>query len=1249
MKQPSEQSTPPPQSAPSALPPADRLHWSYPENLPITARVEDIKQLWRTHPVVIIGGDTGSGKTTQLPKIALELGRGRAGRIGCTQPRRLAATAMARRVATELGVECGAEVGYQVRFDDRTRRDTVVKFMTDGILLAETRQDRKLRQYDTLIIDEAHERSLNIDFILGYLKNLLEVRHDLKIAISSATLDLESFSRFFNDAPIVRVEGRVFPVEDHFMEPESADEELEDQVARAVDFLSGLDARGDILVFLPGEREIRDCTELLTGRKLPNTEILPLYARLAAADQQKVFAPGRRRRVILATNVAETSITIPGIRFCIDSGLARISRYNPRSRIQELRIETVSRASVRQRRGRCGRTADGICVHLYSEDDLARADEYTDPEIKRTSLAGVILQMASLRLPRIDRFPFIDPPPPALIREGMRTLEDIRAVLPGGRLTGEGWKLAALPIDPHLGKMLAAAEKNRVLEELLIIVASLSIPDPRERPLDKQQAADDAHRKFRDEKSDFLAILHLWKHLRDELGEKPSHGALRRYCRTNFLNYNRMNEWRNLVADLTESCAENGWKLPETRPDPAAEPPYDAIHRSILAGIPRQIARYVPEYQYYLGTGGRKFTLFPGSGLFRRRTPPAWLLSFALVETSRVYGRQNAEIKPEYLEQVAPHLCVSVYEAPAWDPVSGFVYAREKLTSGGLVIHPGRRVDYARKNPKEAREIFIRAALVPGVLTLGTWVTRHAEMLRDLEHLERKLRRPGTVVDTEAIFEHFDMLLPSEITSTRALRELLRKSSDDYSMNRADAMQEQYHSFDERDYPDALTFSGHRFELRYEFAPGEEHDGMTLIVPEGEFALLPDWAADWLVPGYLGEKVELLLKILPKAVRRQLSPISERTTEFVTAVRSGDVLTEQPLTDALADFLEENHGVTVSPRDFADARLPEFLIMKLAELNADRKIRTIHRAMPERRDSGSRLGLSIRGVSDFARSGLTSWPADLALPLEMELPGSSGKIACPALTDDGESVGVQLFLRPAEAAARHRAGLLRLFRLGHADQIGFIRRTFRLSREMLLSWFATDRERRYPDELLNAAILRAFGADPADIRDAAAYAAAERNAAENLGTAADEQMAILQSLYTSYEALQELCRRLKTRHGVDSRDLRQHLQFLFAPGFLRRPAVWDEYARYLRAARLRAERLNNNPGKDAEKFQALAPWQEKFDLALATVPDLTAAPELYDFWLLLEEARIQCFAPEIRPREKSPLNRLEKAWNNLRF
>ena len=1218
--------------------PEAELRLQFPAALPVSHRIPEICELWKRHQVIILGGDTGSGKTTQLPKAAALIG---CKHIGITQPRRIAATAMARRVAEECGTECGRGVGYQVRFDAKVSPETRIKFMTDGILLAETRGDRKLESYDAIIIDEAHERSLNIDFLLGYLKDLLPRRPELKVAVSSATMDLEHFSEFFDHAPIVEVEGRTFPVEDVFQEPLDEDEDLSEQVARAVEFLSGLDRRGDILVFLPGEREIRECADLLTGRKLFDTEILPLFARLSSADQQKVFHPGRQRRIILSTNVAETSITIPGIRFCVDSGLARISRYNPRSRVQELRIEQISQASARQRRGRCGRTADGVCVHLYGEEDLAQADAYTDPEIKRTSLAGVILQMAVLRLPRIDRFPFPDPPQSTAVREGLRLLEDLGAMLPGGRLTREGWSIADLPVDPHIGKMLLEAARRDVLRDMLPIAAYLSIQDPSERPAERQQAADEAHRRFQDETSDYMGILRLWRALSSEA---VSNSTLRKFAKTNFMNFSRLREWRNLEADLRDACRALRLAAPAAAGGPVDA---DSVHKSILSGVPRQIARYMPEYRFYLGAGGKKYVLFPGSGLSKRKKPAAWIVSFALVETARLFGRRNAEIQPEWLVEVAPHLCQATYENIAWDPSAGFVYAREKMLSGGLVLYSGRRVHYGATHPAEAREIFIREALAQAELpeNMPGWVGKQMRLVRDLRRLEVKLRRPGGVYDPEAAAEHFLRVLPPEAISTPALKKIVAHDRRDYAMTREAASRAPDRPYDERDYPDELTFSGHKFKLEYIFAPGEKDDGVRLLCPKDELNLLPAWALDWPVPGYLEEKVYLLLRQLPKEVRRELSPLAERAEEFAIACACRDVLTEQPLADALRDFF----GPAFPARIETELRFPPHMKLRLALTGKDDGILAEYDTMPDRSGMGSQLSASVAGGDFRARSGLRSWPEDLVLPEKIVLANSGGREAYPALTPDGEAVGARLFLRGPEAAMRHREGLVRLFGLVHADQVKFVRRAFRMPNELVLGFFTRDPEKRYQDDLVAAAVLRAFGREPETIRDPASWREAEENARQDLGSTAAELMRDLQKLYAVYAPVHELCNRLKVRPRVDSRELRAHLEWMFAPGFLTRPAVWTDYPRYLRAARLRAERLDGNPAKDAEKAAALDPWFEKFRLAMESSGGFDAAPALYEFWLLLEECRIAVFAPEVPLKIRNPLKSLETAWENLRF
>ncbi len=1230
---------------------ADRLPVAYPPELPLTAKVAEIKEALECSPVVIVCGSTGSGKTTQLPKIALELGRGRAGRIGCTQPRRLAATAMARRVAAELQVELGREVGSQVRFDDRTGEATVIKFMTDGILLAETRHDPDLLQYDTLIIDEVHERSLNIDFILGYLKDLLRRRRDLKVVISSATLDAGHFSDFFNRAPVVTVEGRTYPVEDCFLPPEE-DEELSGQVARAVEFVSELDRSGDILVFLPGEREIRDAVDVLSGRRYPNTEVLPLYARLSMGDQQKIFSPGRQRRIILATNVAETSVTIPRIHYVVDSGLARISRYNPRTQIQELQIEQISQASARQRRGRCGRVGEGICVYLYSEEVLQRSVPYTDPEIRRTSLAGVILQMALLGLPRIEKFPFLDPPPANLIRDGVRTLEDIGAIDDHGRITRNGWTIAGLPIDPQLARMILEAEKRKVLPEMIVIVAFLSILDPRERPADQQQAADQAHRQWRDERSDFLGILKLWNFLQQELRGGLSYGGLRRLCRRNFLNYNRIREWFNLVGDLTDAVRECRWKA-------AAEKVVferisaDLIHLSILAGIPRNVGCFDREYLYYRGTGGRKFYLFPGSALFKQKPVPAWIVTFALVETTRIYARQNAVIKPEFIEQAAPHLCTPVYSNVQFDPASGFVYAREQVTFGGLLVHNGRRVHYGKLRPAEAREVFLREGLLTGDYHSDHRVLkRHRRLLERLNALEIKVRRPGTILDTEAMYEHLAGLLGPEICSIKALEEALDADPElarRLVMPDAAAMQVQLRPVLPEEYPDEMTFAGHRFRLRYAFEPGEKEDGVLLLVPTAELNLLDAAALEYGVPGYLPEKVELLLKSLPKELRQRCMPLAGCAREYIAVWRQGKLRPGAGLLTTLSEFLEARVGRPVLEREFSPERLPQYLTLRVAELNREGRVVAIHDEVPAAARCGSRLSAAVAGVGMWVLSGCDDWPG-AAMPESVSLPPDAERLAYPAVVDEETAVGRQLFLDLAEAQEMHRAGIVRLFKLQQANLIKFIRRDFKLPPALRLDFFAADPGKNYLDDLLDWSISTAFGGrDLWSIRSGEAYRTRRELARERLGAAAMKHQEMLVALHEQYAPLMALIRKMeRTTPGV-CRDLLRQLKFLFRPGFLRCEVALERYPRYLRGAWLRAGRINSAPHKDDAKLEPLEPLIERFHLAALGVEHPERSPQLVCFFLALQELRLAQFAPEVRTLEKVSVQKLQALWDELRL
>lgn len=1228
----------------SLAPVADSLRCQFPDELPITSHADSIREKIQRGQVIIVCGSTGSGKTTQLPKVALAAGCGRTGRIGCTQPRRIAASSLARRVAGELGAEFGREVGYKVRFDDKTSDKTVVKFMTDGILLAETRDDPMLYQYDCVILDEVHERSLNVDFLLGYFKLLLRKRKDLKLIISSATLESERLATFFGGAPVEEVEGRLFPIEDCWLEP-GEDEELTESVARGVTFINEMDPRGDILVFLPGEREIRDCAEMLSGRKFPNTEILPLFGRLSAGDQQRVFSPSRFRRIVLATNVAETSLTIPGIRYVVDSGLVRLSRYNPRTRIQELRVEQISQASARQRRGRCGRLRDGICVHLYPEETLNESAEFTPPEIQRSSLAGVILQMASLNLPPLGEFPLVDEPAPALVREGMRTLNDLCA-LDGMRLTRIGRSLAALPLDPQLGKMLLEAHRHKVLPEMLVIVAFLSIPDPRERPFEKAAEADAAHRKFASDQSDFLGILNLWLALEEEFRAKNSNQALKRFAVRNYLNYRRVREWRNLVDDLTELMAEN--KCAANGKIDMERLSYDTLHKVLLSGLPRQLGAYNRETRLFSDMGGKKYLIFPGSGLAKRKNPPDFMLSFALVETTRVFGRCNAEVKAEWLEQIAPQLCSYVYDNVYWDDRSGFVSARERVTAGQLIIHPGRRCHYAKTHPVEAREVFLREGVVTGAATLrGTWLEESSGLIRELRLLELKIRRPDSLVDDTALFEHFDRVLPASISSVDAVRRDWNANRKSYVPEIEAFTTEEYAELDESDYPDFLQFAGQRFPLSYFYDPGEKHDGVTLTVPEDALNLLNPYVLDYLVPGYLPQKIEAMIRALPKRIRVELMPIPKAVEAFMELYRAGEIFTEQPIADAVSEFLFSTYGVEIENGAFDALDLPEYLQMKLAIKNAQGRIREITREFPEVHRMDSALSTGIPAVRKWELSGSLCWPGiDQELPRSIVVSKEAGTLGYPAVVAEENSVGRKVFLKEEEARLMHERGLLKLYRLELPQIIKPLRTMLKVPHELELSFFLNDRG--WQDDLIDSAIRDSFPCDCREIRTPGAFAQALETSRDRVAEILSGKLDRLGQVFRLYRETEDFADRLPEQSEAYSA-IRGRFELLFRCGFLRCRRAFERYDRYLKALKIRAERAVSAPARDTQKGADLAPYESKLRLALEVTPDLEKNESLYEFYLLYEEANINRFAPEIKTLEKCGPEALKNRWESVRI
>lgn len=1018
------------------------MNLSFPEDLPVSRRRGDIRSSLIANQVVIVCGDTGSGKTTQLPKIALEMGRGTEGRrIGCTQPRRIAATSVARRVADELEVELGREVGYQIRFEDRTdRKATRVKFMTDGVLLAETRNDPQLRQYDTLIIDEAHERSLNIDFILGYLHRILARRPDLKVVISSATLDAGAFSTFFHGAPVIEVEGRTYPVTDLYQEALDYREPLAEQVCRAFEDLGKIDRLGDTLVFLPGEREIRDATDLLEGRNYRDTLVLPLFARQAGAEQSAVFHPVRsKRRIILATNVAETSLTIPGIRFVIDSGLARVSRHDPASGIQRLQIEPVSQASARQRRGRCGRISEGVCVRLYSEEDFESRPPFTDPEILRSNLSGVVLQMEHLGLGDPLEFPFVDPPQPKRVAQAYRVLEEIGALRKQGKkveLTGLGHTLARLPLDPRIGRILVAADEEGCLAEGLIIASALTVQDPRERPQEKQQAADEAHAKFRDQRSDFTGWLKLWFAI-DEVRSK-SGNQLRKFCQKNFINYRRTQEWLNLHRELRDSLRQMKWKLPPatksiTDPNDTYSEP---LHRAILAAIPSQIGMNRGRKLGYKGAHDSTFHLFPGSGVFGNA--PAWVMAFEIVETAKLYARNLAMFDPGWLEKVAPHLCRYRYNNPHWVAEQGAVYGEERVVAFGLPVVEKRRVHYGRIDRALSREIFILEALVNGNTRAPLPVLqRNRETVEAAARLEHKMRRLGGLVHPENIVAFYEEKIPSTICTQKDFEKWSAAQPEgtlDFALE--DCIIPQRTPLAVEDFPDALPSPDGEslFRLTYLHNPSDPGDGITATVPLVELPHLPDWFGDWLVPGWLEEKVSAILRCLRKELRTMLPSNREVVDGFVEAWQGYEP--QCGLVDGLIDHLHEAYELEISPGAFDLERLPPYLHLRFEIVDDGGRVVGIGTDLADLQTHlagrvRERFGEVSKGR--FEKPRISSWSFG-DLPKEVALDRHT--TGFPGLHDSGgDRPGMKLWPAPECALAQHRLGVAALYRFNRRETV----------------------------------------------------------------------------------------------------------------------------------------------------------------------------------------------------------------------
>ncbi|MER6752811.1 ATP-dependent RNA helicase HrpA [Micromonospora echinofusca] len=1244
---------------------------TYPAQLPVSERKDDIAAAIRDHQVVIVAGETGSGKTTQLPKICLELGRGITGLIGHTQPRRLAARTVADRIAEELGTELGDVVGYKVRFADQVSDRSLVKLMTDGILLAELQTDRMLRQYDTLIIDEAHERSLNIDFILGYLRQLLPRRPDLKVVITSATIETERFARHFAGpptaehpdgvpAPVVEVSGRTYPVEVRYRplvevaegDDDGEDEEnVRDQVQAIGDAVEELAAEGpgDVLVFLSGEREIRDTADALgklVEKKpaLRGTEILPLYARLSTAEQHRVFAPHAGRRVVLATNVAETSLTVPGIKYVVDPGTARISRYSSRLKVQRLPIEPVSQASANQRKGRCGRTSDGICVRLYDEQDFLSRPEFTDPEILRTNLASVILQMTSIGLGDIAAFPFIDPPDRRNVADGVNLLHELGALDPAEadpakRLTPLGRRLAQLPVDPRLARMVVEGERNSCATEVMVIAAALSIQDPRERPAEKQAQADQAHARFTDRESDFVTLLNLWRHLREQQRELSS-SAFRRMCKAEYLNYLRVREWQDIVSQLRQVLRtpeegrpardaggggrRGGADLPEEIDTPK-------VHQSLLAGLLSHVGLKDAQKHEYLGARGAKFALFPGSALFRK--PPRWVMAAELVETSRLWGRVAGRVEPEWVEPLAQHLVKRSYSEPHWEKKQAAVMAYEKVTLYGVPLVTSRKVNFGRIDPALSRELFIRHALVE-----GDWQTHHhfwrdnQRLLTEIEELEHRARRRDILVDDQTVFDFYDARIPADVVSGRHFdawwKKTRREQPDLLTFTRELLVNAGRTGVDEADYPDEWSADGVTLPLTYRFEPGTPTDGVTVDIPLPLLNQVPAESFDWQVPGLREELVIALIRSLPKAVRRNFVPVPDFARAALAAMPAG----EEPLLDALTRQLRRMTGVTV-PRDaWEPEKLPPHLRVSFRVLDEENKPVAEGKDLPalQRRLKAEVRQVVAAAAPDVARTGLRTWSIeDLPRTIEQVRAGYA-VTAYPALVDEGDTVGVKVFDSPAEQEAAHWAGTRRLLRLTVPSPAKFLQGRLSNEAKLALSRNPHGGVQELISDAAGAAIDKLIGDAGGPAWDAEGFAALrERVRADLVDTVVEIMDRVRRVLAAAYAVEQRLGATRNLAVVAALADIRAQLNGLVHKGFVTETgyARLPDLLRYLTAIERRLDRLPGNPQRDKQQQDRVAVVQKEYQEMLAALPpsrrQSTAVRQIR--WMV-EELRVNVFA-----------------------
>ena len=1221
----------------------------FPRELPITGHIDEIIALLRSHQVVIVAGETGSGKTTQLPKACLSAGLGRRGMIGHTQPRRLPARAVAERIASELETPFGGVVGFAVRFSERYGDDTLIKVMTDGLLLAEIRTDRNLLDYEVLIIDEAHERSLNVDFLIGYAKRLLRRRPDLKLIVTSATIDVEAFRAHFDGAPVVEVGGRGYPVEVLYREQgdgfEGALQDCLEEIGRG-----GASGPRDILVFLPGERDIFDTSRWLKRQYGDRYDVLPLYARLPAREQRRVFAPGPRQRVVLATNVAETSITVPNIGYVVDSGNARVSRYSHRSKIQRLPIEPISQASAEQRKGRCGRIAPGTCYRLYALADFEGRPQYTDPELKRTNLASVVLQMRSLGLGRTEDFPFIDPPDPRVVRDAELGLSELGA-LDGERLTQIGRTMARLPVDPRLARMLAAANRLRCVKEILIIVSALSIQDPRERPLDKREAADRKHREHADKKSDFLAFVNLWNAL-EAARQAMTRSAFRRMLEKSFLSPSRVGEWRAVHRQLLLAAKRQGMRVN------ARDADYASVHRALLSGSLSFIGMRDAEAGMYRGARNLKFRIFPGSALARGR--PQWIVAAEIAETQRTYARCVAVVEPSWIEQASASILKRAFSDPHWDDARGEVVAFERVTVYGLPVVERRQVSYAPIDPKTTREIFVRDALLGSKSGVSApFLDRNRAVARKIVELQAKSRRADLLATDRAQAAFYLERLPEDVLGARSLAAWLRRAEPAavarLHMTEADLLARSDFGVSDADFPPSLVIDGLELALKYRFAPGETDDGVSVQVGIGALPHLDRRDLDWLVPGFFEQKCEALLRSLPKSARRQLLPLGDKARRIAARLSEPGRYRREDLRTALAQSLATEFGLRLEAADLRDHRISPFLRMNVQVLDADGRVidqdRDVgalkDRLLPrvERRASTDiRQRFESRGLRCFPSAGV---PETLVLE-----DGAHPAVAYPALRDDGDRVDLLMLAHRSSQAATNRRGYSRLALLADPRTSRYLRRQVAAETTMTLQYAALGAKEMLADEILLASAWSCyFAGEPGE-----ALSLPQTRAAFDALLAA-RRTRLIPVFNSALEASRDILDRrfaaanriaaLDSPAFAPSRDdMVAHLERLVPPDFPNRISLegFADLSRYLRALAQRADNLPGRVPKDRQSMAEVSRWEAR----LASVSDaLPGEAEVAQLGVLVEEYRVALFSQRIGTGIRVSPERLERALEPL--